>query len=180
VQDPAIDEARSLLRIPVVGYGEAAMLVACTLGRKFAVVLFQKRMDEIMDMRIERLGLASRAVPTTLLGASFDDVTHGLSEPEDLVARFERAAREAISRGAEALIPGQLYLSEAVARAGVRRIDDVPIVDALSVTIKTAEMTHDLARLGITVSRRGVTNARPSDEMIEHVRRRHRRPGNEG
>lgn len=175
VQDPAIDEARSLLRIPVVGYGESAMHVGCMLGRKFGVVVFQRRLDQIMDMRIERLGLGARAVATGLMGASFDDVGNALSDPGKVLELFETTARQAIGRGAEAIIPGQLYLSEAVARAGLARIDDVPVVDALSVTIKTAEMMHDLARLGITVSRHGVTNALAPDEMIEHARRMHRR-----
>lgn len=177
VQDPAIEEARGLLRIPVVGYGESAMHVACMLGRKFAVVVFQHRMDQIMDMRIARLGLAERAIPTRLMDATFDDVTHALAEPEQLVARFRTAATTAIGQGAEAIIPGQLYLSEALARAGIQRIDDVPVIDALTVTLKAAEMMHDLATLGITVSRRGVTNALPDDALIEHARRMHHRGG---
>ncbi len=177
VQDPAIEETRSLLRIPVVGYGESAMHVACVLGRKFGVIVFQHRMDQIMDMRIARLGLAERAIPTTLMDATFDDVTHALAEPEQLVARFRAAATTAIDKGAEAIIPGQLYLSEALARAGIQRIDDVPVIDALSVTLKAAEMMHDLATLGITVSRRGVTNALPDDALIEHARRMHHRGG---
>ncbi len=175
VQDPAIEEARSLLRIPVVGYGESAMHVACMLGRKFCVLVFQHRMDQIMDMRVERLGLAARALPTRVVPASFDDVTHALTEPDALVERFHKAAVSAINEGAEAIIPGQLYLSEALARAGVQRIEDVPVIDALSVTIKTAEMMHDLASLGITVSRRGVTNAHPDEALIEHARRMHGR-----
>ena len=175
VQDPAIDEARSLLRIPVVGYGESAMHVACMLGRKFCVLVFQHRMDQIMDRRIEQMGLAARALPTALVEASFADVTHALADPDDLVERFRTAAMKAIAQGAEAIIPGQLYMSEALARAGVQRIDDVPVIDALSVTIKTAEMMHDLVSLGITVSRRGVTNALPDDALIEHARRMHGR-----
>jgi len=175
VQDPAIEEARGLLRIPVVGYGESAMHLACMLGRKFAVIVFQHRMDQMMDMRIERLGLSARAIPTSLVSATFDDVTHALSAPEQLVARFRVAATNAIDRGAEVIIPGQLYLSEAVARAGIQRIDDVPVIDALAVTLKTAEMMHDLASLGLTVSRRGIANALPDDMLIEHARRMHGR-----
>ncbi len=105
----------------------------------------------------------------------FDDVTAALREPGQLVERFRIAAEEAIRRGAEALIPGQLYLSEALARAGVKRIGEVPVIDALSVTLKAAEMMHDLRVLGIEASRHGVTNALPSDDMIEHARRMHRR-----
>lgn len=180
VQDPALEEARGLLRIPVVGYGESAMHVACMLGRKFAVVVFQHRMDLIMDMHIERLGLSARAIPTRLVDTTFDDVTQALSEPERLIERFRNAAAAAIRCGAEVIIPGQLYLSEAVARAGLQRVEDVPVVDALSVTLKTAEMMHDLATLGTTVSRHGVTNALPDDELIEHARRMHRRTWDDG
>ena len=43
--EPALKETRSLLDIPVVGYGESAMLTACMLGRTFGVLVF------INDMR---------------------------------------------------------------------------------------------------------------------------------
>ncbi len=67
VQDPGLEEARSLLDIPVVGYGEAAMHFACTLGSRFVVIAFRDGFDQIMDLRIRRLGLAERALPTALM-----------------------------------------------------------------------------------------------------------------
>jgi len=176
VQDPGLEEARSLVDIPVVGYGEAAMHFACLLGGRFSVIAFQPGFDQILDLHIRRLGLAERAIPTTLMDAGFADVSKGLEEPTRLVAQFTEAARRAIRLGAEALIPGQLYLSEAIARAGVTRIDEVPIVDGLAATLKMAEAMADLKRLGIGVTRRGYTHARPDREMVEHARRMHGRP----
>lgn len=176
VQDPGLEEARSLLDIPVVGYGEAAMHFACALGSRFAVVAFQAGFDQMMDLRIRRLGLAERALPTVLMDASFADVGKAHQDPALIVERFRETAREAIRRGAEAIIPGQLYLSEAVARAGVTRVDEVPIVDALASTLKMAEAMADLKRLGISVTRRGYTHARPPRDMIDHIRRLHARP----
>jgi allantoin racemase len=176
VQDPGLEEARSLLDIPVVGYGEAAMHFACVLGSRFAVVAFQAGFDQMMDLRIRRLGLAERALPTVLMDASFADVSKGHQDPARLVEQFRETARRAIRQGAEAIIPGQLYLSEAIARAGVTRIDEVPVVDALVSTLKMAEAMADLKRLGIGVTRRGYTHARPPRDMIEHARRMHRRP----
>lgn len=173
VQDPALEEVRSVLGIPVVGYGEAAMHFASCLSTRFAVLVFQPGFDQMMDLRIQRLGLAARALPTMLVDAGFDDVGRGMSEAERLVARFEEAARAAIARGAEAVIPGQLYLSEAIARAGCTRIDDVPVVDGLASIIKMAEVMADFAQLGISVTRRGYLHARPPREMIEHARRFH-------
>lgn len=176
VQDPGLAEARSLLGIPVVGYGEAAMHFACLLGSRFGVIAFQQGFDQLMDLRIRDLGLAERAVPTLLIDADFGHVGKGLQDPGEIVERFCVTARRAIAQGAEALIPGQLYLSEAIARAGLTRVDEVPIVDGLTATLKMAESMADMHRMGISVTRRGYTHARPSAEMVEHARRMHRRP----
>lgn len=176
VQDPGLEEARSLVDIPVVGYGEAAMHFACCLGSRFAVVAFQAGFDQIMDLRIRKLGLAERALPTALMDAEFADVGKGLGGSGPLVDRFRASAQRLVAQGAEAIIPGQLYLSEAIARAGITRIDEVPVVDGLAATLKMAEAMGDLKRLGIGVTRRGYTHARPSPDLIEHARRVHSRP----
>jgi len=171
VQDPALEEARSLLNIPAVGYGESAMHFACCLATRFVVLAFQQGFEQMMDLRIQRLGLAARALPTMLIDARFEDIGKGLSAPEQMVARFEQAARAAIAQGAEAIIPGQLYLSEVVARAGVTRIDEAPVVDGLTSVLKMAESMADFKRLGIGVTRRGYLHASPPREMVEHIRR---------
>src|SRR5688572_27123581 len=175
VQDPALEEARSLLDIPVVGYGEAAMHFACLLGGRFAIVAFGERFDQMLDLRVQKLGFAARALPTVLMDAGFSDVGEGLSDGESLLQKFAQAARQAISRGAEAIIPGQLYLSEAIARAGMTRIDEVPVVDGLAATIKMAEVMADLKKLGISVTRRGYAHAQPPRDVLEHARAFHGR-----
>ena len=176
IQDPGLEEARSLVDIPVVGYGESAMHLACCLGSRFAVLAFQAGFDQMMDLRIRKLGLAERALPSTAMDeVGFADVSRGLQDPEQLVEHFRAAARRAIAQGAEAIIPGQLYLSEAIARAGMTRIDEVPIVDGLAATLKMAESMADLKALGISVTRRGYTHARPPKSMVDHARRLHGR-----
>lgn len=176
IQDPALELARSLVDIPVVGYGESAMHFACCLGSRFAVLAFAEGFGQMLDLRIRDLGLRERALPTVEIDVGFDDVGKALQDPRELVRVFDGAARKAIAQGAEALIPGQLYLSEAIARAGLTRIDDVPIVDGLAATLKMAEAMADLKRLGIAVTRRGYTHALPTQEMIDHARRVHGRP----
>lgn len=176
VQDPGIEEARSLVDIPVVGYGESAMHFACLLGSRFAVIAFGEGFDQMMDLRVKRLGLAERALPTALMQADFSDVAKGFEKSDSLLRSFSATAKDLISRGAEAIIPGQLYLSEAIARAGVTRIDGVPVVDGMTATLKMAEAMADMKRLGIGVTRRGYIHARPTKEMIEQARRVHGRP----
>lgn len=67
-------------------------------------------------------------------------------------------------------------LGEAIARAGITRIDEVPVVDGLTATLKMAEAMVDFKRNGISVTRRGYTHARPPREMVEHARKVHGRP----
>ncbi len=177
IQDPAIEEARSLVDIPVVGYGEAAMHFACLLGSRFVIVAFGERYDQMLDLRVQKLGLAERALPTVLMDAGFADVGKGLSGSGALLETVTQAARTAISRGAEAFIPGLLYLSEAIARAGLTRIDEVPVVDGLTATIKMAEAMADLKKLGISVTRRGYSHARPPADVLDHARGFHGRKG---
>ncbi len=175
IQDPALELARSLVDIPVVGYGESAMHFACCLGSRFAVIAFQAGFDQMLDLRIRDLGLRERALPTVVIDVGFDDVGRALQDPGKVVEMFKQSAGRAIAQGAEALIPGQLYLSEAIARAGLTRIEEAPIVDALAATVKMAESMYDMKRLGISVTRRGYTHARPPKDMIEHARRIHGR-----
>ena len=82
VQDPVIEEARSLLDIPVVGYGESAMHFACLLGSRFVIIAFGERFDQMLDERVKRLGLAERALPTMLMDrTTFADVGKGWTMP---------------------------------------------------------------------------------------------------
>src|SRR3546814_1931714 len=46
--------------IPVVGYGESAMLTACMLGRKFGVLVFIDDLNELIAENARGHGLASR------------------------------------------------------------------------------------------------------------------------
>jgi hypothetical protein len=110
------------------------------------------------------------------MGSEFADIGKAFDDPKALLEHFTAAARRAISHGAEVIVPGQLYLSEAIARAGVTRIDEAPVVDGLAATLKMAESMADLKRLGIGVTRRGYTHARPKKDMIEQARKVHSRP----
>ena len=44
--DPAMQEARELLSIPVFGLGETSMLMACSYGHKFSGIAFHKKQSQ--------------------------------------------------------------------------------------------------------------------------------------
>lgn len=173
LQDLGVDEARSLLDIPVAGYGEAAMHLACFLGRRFAILAFNSDLFDLLEARIDRAGLRSRAAPLTIIDTDYAAVSHGFRDPAPVLAAFTAAARRAIAAGADVLIPGQMILSEVLWREQVRQVDGVPVVDGMGACVKLAESLVDLRRVsGMTVARRGFWGATPPAAVVDRARRR--------
>jgi len=57
-----------------------------------------------------------------------------------------------------------------MARNGITRVDDVPIIDGLASTMKMAELMVDLRKAtGITHSRRGWFNSVPGKDRLDQV-----------
>ncbi len=168
--DPALREIRSMLTIPVVGYGEAAMLTACLLGRKFGVMVFIGELVEQIKDNARRYGLGERLADVTDIGFRFPDVLAGFSDPQPLIERFNAAARKQIQGGADVIIPGEAPLCVLLASNGVASVDGVPVLDSLSCWIKQAEMLVDLQRQsGITACRKGYFFEPPALERIEEI-----------
>lgn len=138
VQDLGLREARAQVRIPVAGYGEAAMRAAAETG-PFAVVAFDHGIAGEIDREIGALGLAGRALATELVDTDYGGVVEAFEHPERLASALAAAARRAVARGARAIVPGQTIMAEALWQHGVRGVDGIPVVDALGVTIAAAE-----------------------------------------
>lgn len=168
--DPALSEIRSLLTIPVVGYGESSMLSACLLGQRFSVLGFIAELNALVANNARRYGLGSRLCGVTDVGFRFHDVLAGFDDPEPLIERFRQAARREIDRGADVLIPGEAPLCVLLFRHGVNNVDGVPVLDSLSCWVKHAEMLVNLERQsGVTANRRGIYRAPPAPERIAEL-----------
>ena len=74
IPEPALRETRSLIDIPVVGYGESAMLTARMLGERMGVLLFIEEMRPIIEENAARIGLASKFGGARFVGFTFNDV----------------------------------------------------------------------------------------------------------
>lgn len=170
--DPALREIRSMFSIPVVGYGESAMLTACLLGRKFGVMVFISELTDLIMENARRYGLSERLAEVSDVGFRFTDVLPAFGNPQPLIERFIESARRQIRNGADVIIPGEAPLCVLLASNGVSSVDGVPVLDSLSCWIKHAEMLVDLKRQsGITACRRGYFCEPPALERIEEVMR---------
>ncbi len=77
-------------------------------------------------------------------GLKFDDVVAGFEQPGPVIDRFREAARGLIAAGADVIIPGEIPMNVLLAGEGVHRVDDVPVIDCLGVTLKMTEMMVEL------------------------------------
>jgi allantoin racemase len=169
--NPMIREIRTLVDIPVTGYGEAAAHIACMLGQRFGIMTFVQQFPPMYLERNASYGLASRCAGAAWTGFGFRDVLAGYTDPEPLIERFRAAVRKMVKeQGADVIIAGSVPLTLLLAINGVHRVDDVPIIDGLAATIKMAEMMVDLRKFsGMTVSRQGYFNAAPSPERLQQA-----------
>ena len=169
--NPMIREIRTLVDIPVTGYGESSALVACQLGQRFGVMTFIEQLVPLYADRIKSYGLSERCAGVAHTGFGFREVLAGYSDPGPLIERFQAAARMMIkTTGADVLIGGSMPLSVLLASHGISRVDNVPVVDGLAATIKMAEMMVDLRQsCGLSVSRHGWFNAAPTPKRVAEV-----------
>lgn len=146
--EPALIEIRTLIDIPVVGYGESAAIEASRGGRRFGALVFIPELAELYAANVGRYGLGEGFVGADDVGFRFADVLAAFDEPAPLLARFRAAARKLIARGAEAIVPGEAPLNVLLRRAEVTEVDGVPLVDGLGAWVRTAEQAVDSRRAG--------------------------------
>jgi allantoin racemase len=169
--DPALQEARSLVEIPVVSLAETSMLVACSLGRKFAYIAINEFQQAEIEDHVRAYGLTDRLaavvpmIPTFNLFALEDE-----TKLQAIQEGFKRACDVAFAAGAEVIIPGDGVLNEFLFRSGMLRTSDAVIMDAVGVLFHYAQFLAQARKhLGLTVSRRG-HYLRPSHELLDHTR----------
>jgi allantoin racemase len=104
-------------------------------------------------------------------GLSFQEVLAGFQDPGPVMARFREVARRIVrDTGADVIVPGEVPLNLLLAANGVNRVDDVPVLDGLTVTMKMAETMVDLYRTtGIRHSRHGWFNSVSSQDRVAQV-----------
>jgi allantoin racemase len=170
--DPGLRAARSLVDIPVVGLSETCMLVACSLGQKFALVALNRDQQVQHEELAHAYGLEKRLAAALAMDPPIDEY---MLEGDDAATRpivegFHRACRRAVEAGAEVIIPGDGVLNEFVWRKQLLRFEDATVMDALGTLFRYAAfMAGARSTVGLEVSR--VRHyAKPSTAMLDHAR----------
>jgi Asp/Glu/hydantoin racemase len=158
--DPGLGAARELLSIPVVGMAEAAMLTACMLGRRFAILTFAMALEPWYQEAVDYNGLAGRSAGVFCLDEPFSSIDNVGDEKAE---RLIDLSRRAIAGGADVCILGGAPLA-GIASQIADRIP-VPLVDGVAAAVRQAET---LAALGCRKATVG-TFRRPSPKPLTGV-----------
>ncbi len=155
--DYGIAEMRSALSIPVVGAGEAAMSLASTLGRRFAIVtIWPESMKFIFDERLTATGLRDRCAEVVFVlaqdemkarGATDDPVAHMRNGNAAVIDRIVASAEGALARGADTIVLGCTCMAPIAAQIAARVA--APVVDPMTAGYKASET---LVSLGLAQS----------------------------
>jgi allantoin racemase len=141
--DSGVAALRSLLTIPVVGPGQATMLAACLLGRRFSVLTMWDRSIQGYRKIAAEQGIAHRLASVRSIDVA-PDASALLSGKEATVfPLLEAAAQRALQEdGADVLMLGSTTMYQAHAYLAERL--PVPVLNPGIVAYKACETLIDL------------------------------------
>lgn len=178
--DPALAAAREAASIPVAGPGEAAMLYAGALGRKFAFLTVMEGYVPVITNNIRVYGLEPRAIsrrPVRKFGMTFDNFVRCLEGKDDeFLGALEKTSRECIEDGADVIIAGGQLFGPVFQKYKFITIPNtgVPVVEVSACGLKLAQTLAELQRtIGMRKSEHVNAPFRtPSRETVDEMRRK--------
>lgn len=169
--DLGLEEVRTLVDIPVVGLGQASVLLAATVGDTVGFVNFIAALEPLVRRTLDAYGLGRLVGPFVQVQAGFHDVMAAYDDPTEVLEAFESAAVAALDRGANVIVPGEGPLNVFLADQGVSRVHEAPVIDSLGAAIGLTELLVDLQRRsGLRAARRGFYFARPPAGLVDEAR----------
>jgi allantoin racemase len=144
--DTGLDAARSVVRFPVVGICEAALVTAGQLAKRIAIVTTLPRSIVPLEELVRRYGFADRALVTACNVAVLD-----LEKADsDAAGKLNAEIAFALDKGAEAIVLGCAGMADLALTLSAKF--GVPVIDGVAAAVKQAEA---LIGLKLTTSRRG-------------------------
>lgn len=174
IAGPMATEIRTIVDIPVIGYGEAAFNLAGVYGHRVGMLFFIKERLDFWPKQLATWGLQERFAGIEHAGVSFQDVLTGYMDPakrDGIVGRIVEAGEKLVREtGADVIVPGEMPLNLLLSRAGVTKIAGATVMDGIATSFKFAEMLVDLRKSsGMGPSSHGFFHASPDRNRFEQV-----------
>jgi allantoin racemase len=144
--DPAMDGARELVRMPVIGLAETSFHVVSTLADTFAIITATPDLTRHMRRLAERYHLDKHLVGIGDIGCPIMEIRR---DPEAQYPHLLEIGRRMVENGADALVLGCGSMSFFAER--LQTDLDVPCINPLRVALRMGEL---LVGAGLTHSKR--------------------------
>jgi allantoin racemase len=169
-QEPGLLEIRGALDIPVVGFGEANLLAALSMGSSIGLVTIDPIFITWHQRQVRAHGLEQRIAEIRAIHVDLDGFMRAFTDEaayKQVRADFVAQVRPMVADGAEVILPAGGLPMLLFTRECPFVIDKALVLNGIAVVAKAAEMALALYRLtGATVSRRG-TYAKASAACVE-------------
>ena len=169
--EPFLPELRSLLGIPVVSMPESALLVACSLAERFALITLGPPNVVRVRRLVQRHGLEGRVSGVYGFPVQTDEaeLDAAFDAPARLVESFTAVAEQAVAAGADLVIPAEGVLNDVLHANGVTTIGGATVLDCVGASLLYAEMMVGLRRrLGTGPGRRW-SYVKPPPEVLAEL-----------
>lgn len=173
--EPGLHVLRELLTIPVLGLCEAAVHLACLMGARYSVVNVNAKFAVRVAENIAASGLGGRLASMEEIAveraAQFDRAFDDEDTRRSVIERFCAAARQALAKGAECVIPAGGIVMTILADAGIHAVDGAPVVNGLIALVKIGELAVDMRRLTGHFTSKRLTYAPPGGALLDDARK---------
>jgi Asp/Glu/hydantoin racemase len=167
--DPALQEAREITNIPILGLAETSMYMACMMGTKFSGIAFSDKQAQYYDAVARRYGLGDRAVPFASLGIDLTEVQQGFSNPGKMMDLFRKCLKQLANSGAEVILPACACVNTIVVNEKITEMEGMLILDINALLLKITEAMADFYKLtGVSRSRK-LLYQKPMKEGLKHI-----------
>ncbi len=146
--DTGLDAARSLMAVPVVGIGEAAMHMATLLATKFTVVTTLAVSVPALEHNVHKYGFAHRCGRVRACEVPVLELENPASDARARISA--EIARAKAEDRAEAIVLGCAGMADLAAALSAEH--GVPVIDGVAAAVKLAESLH---ALGLRTSKAG-------------------------
>lgn len=144
--DPGLEAARELVQIPVVGIGEASILLAALLGHRFSIIVILKNSIPRAERLVIQVGLTSKLASIREIGMGVVELERNKKMGKKLI--LERCKKAIEEDGAEVIVLGCAGMS-GLAQSLQNELG-IPVIDPTLAAFKIAEILVDL---GLTQSK---------------------------
>ena len=138
--DPAIDAAREIATVPVIGIAGAAFQLASLVAYRFGIVTTMTRTLPASEHLLQRYGyqhLCSGARATDIPVLDLENTSDSIYE------ELKQACQKSIQEdGAEAIVLGCAGMSDLASKLSLDL--QVPVIDGVSAAVKLAESLYQL------------------------------------